>query len=63
MRRIMMLATAALVIVFAASAVATAAQEHAKSNLEPVGGSGVHGTVHLSQLSSGARASSSRRGV
>jgi hypothetical protein len=34
------------------SAVATATQDHAKSNLVPVGDSGVHGKVHLRQLSS-----------
>ena len=43
-------------MVIAASAVASAAtspeQVYTKSNLEPVGGSGVHGTVHLWQLSS-----------
>jgi hypothetical protein len=47
-----LVALVALMVV-AASAVATAAQDHAKSNLEPVGDSGIHGKVHLWQLSSG----------
>ena len=47
-----LVALVALMVV-AASAVATAAKDHAMSNLEPVGNSGVHGKVHLWQLSSG----------
>ena len=47
-----LVALVALMVV-ATSAVAIAAQDHAKSNLEPVGNSGVHGKVHLWQLSSG----------
>ncbi len=40
-------------MVAATSAEAIAAQDHAKSNLESVGNSGVHGKVHLWQLASG----------
>jgi hypothetical protein len=47
-----LVALVALMVV-AASAVATAARDHAKSNLEELDDSGVHGKVHLSQLSSG----------
>jgi hypothetical protein len=55
----MLLATVALMVV-AAATVATAATPtgqtdsatHIKAHLEPVGGSGVHGTVHLFQLPS-----------
>jgi hypothetical protein len=56
-RKALLLFALIALMVVAASAVATAAtsseQVHAKSNLEPVGGSGVHGTVHLWQLPSG----------
>ncbi|MBA2535621.1 MAG: hypothetical protein H0V21_11485 [Rubrobacter sp.] len=56
-KALMLLATVALMVV-AATAVATAATPtgqaqsatHIKAHLEPVGGSGVHGTVHLFQL-------------
>ena len=51
-RRALVLLALIALMVAAAAAVATAAQDHAKSNLEPVGGSGVHGTVHLWQLPS-----------
>jgi hypothetical protein len=51
-KTLLLLALVALMVA-AASAAATAAEDHAKSNLEPVGGSGVHGKVHLRQLSSG----------
>jgi opacity protein-like surface antigen len=50
-RALVLLALVAL-LAAAASAVATAAQDHAKSHLEPVNGSGVHGKVQLQQLSS-----------
>jgi hypothetical protein len=55
-KALMLLATVALMVV-AASAVAAASTmdetqttSHARAHLEPVGGSGVHGTVHLFQL-------------
>lgn len=55
-KALMLLATVALMVI-AASAVATAAtplgQVQAESHLKPVGGSGVHGSVHLFQLPSG----------
>jgi hypothetical protein len=55
-RKALLLFALIALMVVAASAVATAAtsseQDFAKSNLEPVGGSGVHGTVHLWQLPS-----------
>jgi hypothetical protein len=51
-RRALLLFASVALMVAAATAVATAAQDHAKSNLEPVGGSSIHGKVHLRQLSS-----------
>jgi hypothetical protein len=55
-KALMLLATVALMVV-AASAVAAASTmdetqttSHVRAHLEPVGGSGVHGTVHLFQL-------------
>ena len=51
-RKIFVLFALVALLVVAASAVATATQDHAKSNLEPVGDSGIHGKVHLQQLSS-----------
>jgi hypothetical protein len=58
-KALMLLATIALMVV-AASAVAMAATPdetqtatHVRAHLEPVGGSGVHGTVHLFQLPAG----------
>jgi len=55
-RKALMLFALVALMVISAGAVATAAtspdQVYAKSTLEPVGGSGVHGTVHLWQLAS-----------
>jgi hypothetical protein len=58
-KALMLLATVALMVV-AASAVAMAATPdetqtatHVRAHLEPVGGSGVHGTVNLFQLPTG----------
>jgi hypothetical protein len=51
-RKIFVMFALVALMVAAASAVATAAQDHAKSNLKPVGDSGIHGKVHLRQLSS-----------
>jgi len=51
-RKIFVLFALVALMVVAASAVATATQDHAKSNLEPVGDSGIHGKVYLQQLSS-----------
>ena len=51
-RRALVLFALVALMVAAATAVATAAQDHAKSNLVPVGDSGIHGKVHLEQLSS-----------
>jgi hypothetical protein len=55
-KALMLLATVALMVV-AASAVATASTSgetqtvtHVRAHLEPIGGSGVHGTVNLFQL-------------
>lgn len=50
-RRAFVLFALVALMVAAASAGATATQDHAKSNLEPVGSSGIHGKVHLRQLS------------
>jgi hypothetical protein len=50
-RRALVLFALVALMVAAATVVATAAQDHAKSNLVPVGDSGVHGKVHLTQLS------------
>ncbi len=60
-RKALMLLTTVALMVVAASAVAAASTAtgetrtapHATAHLEPVGGSGVHGTVHLFQLPSG----------
>ena len=52
-RKVLLLLVLVALMVVAASAVAIAAQDHAKSDLEPVGDSSVHGKVHLWQLSSG----------
>jgi energy-coupling factor transporter ATP-binding protein EcfA2 len=52
-KKALLLVAIVALMVAAASAVATAAQDHAKSTLEEVGDSGVHGKVHLRQLSSG----------
>lgn len=51
-RKALMLFALVALMVAAASAAATATQDHAKPNLVPVGGSSVHGKVHLRQLSS-----------
>jgi len=51
-RKIFVLFALVALMVVAASAVATATQDHTKSNLEPVGDSGIHGKVYLQQLSS-----------
>jgi hypothetical protein len=50
-RKIFVMFALVALMVAAATVVATAAQDHAKSNLVPVGDSGVHGKVHLTQLS------------
>jgi hypothetical protein len=51
-RKVWLLLVLVALMVAAASTAATAAQDHAKSNLEPVGNSSVHGKLHLWQLSS-----------
>lgn len=53
LRRALVLFALVALMVAAATAVATAARDHAKSNLVPVGDSGIQGKVHLKQLSSG----------
>jgi hypothetical protein len=55
-KKALLLAGSVALMVSAAGVAATAAQDHAKANLAPVGGSGIHGKVHLRELSSeGAR--------
>jgi hypothetical protein len=52
-RKALMLFALVALMVAAASAVATATQDHATSNLKPKHDSGIQGKVHLNQLSSG----------
>jgi hypothetical protein len=51
-KTLLLLALVALMVAMA-SAVAVATQDHATSNLKPKNDSGIHGKVHLTQLSSG----------
>jgi len=62
-KKLVVLFVVGALLVAAAGAVATAAQDHAKSNLVPVGSSGVHGTVHLSQVKDGTHIVVQARGL